>query len=82
MSRSTSSATKWKLIAKSDTVSIADGKPVAIQCGTTAGTFVLVDENGNTMPVALGASAIGPYQPVRINSTGSDAVDVYGLYNN
>lgn len=82
MSRSTSSATIWKLITKSDTVAIATGAPVAIQCGGTGGTFVLVDRDGNTMPVTLEASEISPHQPVRVNSTGSTAVDVYALYNN
>lgn len=82
MARSTSSATRWPLITKSDTVDIATGIPVAIQCGTTAGTVVAVDAEGNEMPCVLQAGQQLGIQPKRIKSTGSDAINVYALYNN
>ena len=82
MARDISTATRWALISKSDTVNIASGAPVALMCGATAGKVVIVDNLGNEADCQMAAGEVKPVQPVRVKSTGSDAINVYALYNN
>lgn len=68
---------RWATLAASDTVNLAE-IPRSIHV-SVSGTATLVDSTGNA--VAFGTLAVGPYpyQPTRVNSTGTTAT-IIGLY--
>jgi hypothetical protein len=60
-------------ITNSDAVSIASGPTDAV-CVAATGTFVLIDEAGNSSTYTLvPAGVILPVRAVRVNATGSTA---------
>jgi hypothetical protein len=79
--KSSSPACNIKALSKSDSVNF-DPRPRGIIIAV-AGDVVFVNEDDSTTTVSSGELATGvvlPLSPKRINSTGSGAGTIYGVY--
>jgi hypothetical protein len=69
---------RWVTITASDTVNLLEN-PRAIHCDV-GGTAVLVGADDVAISFVLSAGSGYPYQPKRINSTGTTATGLKALY--
>lgn len=69
--KTTNGSDRWEAITPSDTVNFVE-VPRAIHCDV-AGNAVLVGSNDVARTFVLNAGTTYPYQPKRVNSTGTTA---------
>lgn len=68
----------WELITPHDTNALARRPRAIVALG--AGNIVITGDSGNDMTLAVEASKMEPYSPLKVKATGTTATSIYALY--